>query len=45
MPCNHTCLTCNGNTNVSCLSCDTNDNRTLNETSCMCNDGYFDNGS
>ena len=38
-------LTCNGANSDNCLSCDSNDHRTLDGTECKCNDGYYNNSA
>ncbi|CAD8081934.1 unnamed protein product [Paramecium primaurelia] len=40
--CHSTCLTCDGNFESNCLSCDSQINRYLVDKQCLCKNGYFE---
>jgi len=42
--CNYACSECTNSSNVSCTACDLNMYRNLSTNSCICIDGYYDNG-
>lgn len=44
--CNYSCLTCNGTEANNCSSCDSSlEFRNLDNSTCSCQDGYYNNGS
>ncbi len=40
--CENNCLTCNGAATTNCLTCDSNNHRVLSGSTCICQDGYYD---
>lgn len=43
--CHYSCVTCSGTTKTTCKSCDTGSFRWLSSGSCLCLDGYYDDGT